>query len=259
MIFQNLVYIAGKVTKIQKSDEKKLARLYIDVPKGDDDDDYNKGKTVNMQVDVLGDKYPQASIAKEGDFFSCWAQIAQRKVQPDPKDGAQADPDKKLSIRWLIARNEKPIVVIPDGGKYAAAVGNDVFFQGTVFKIGDLKSNDKGRKWCRVTVKYRPKLDKNATDEQKKDANVFVDATFFGGTAEKFIKEYLSEDDTILITGHLEMMDENFMVKGKTPQSVRINATDAKFETPAQSGGGKKPQTDAPDKSAYKQDDDLPF
>lgn len=248
-IFMNDVTIGGKVIKCQRSDQHRLARVTMDIPAGDDDNEREKGKTITVQVDVVGEKYPLTSVIKEGDFFACKAQIITQKVQPDNKD-------KKYQILWLQALNSRPLTIIPDGGKYAPAAFNEVIFQGKAFRISDLREYGEGRKMCFVTVSYMPKLDRNATEEQKKEAMVYADAAFFGGTAERYIKEYLKEGDNIALIGNLTMFEEKWTRNGKKVVSLRINARDAKFLTPAGSGDGRK-KSDAPDYSAY--DEDLPF
>lgn len=255
MIFQNEIVLGGEVTKIFRRDANKLARIFINVPKGDEDDERDAGKTVNIPVDVVGDQYAQTEMIKEGDFVSCVAQLINQRMQPDGKD-------KKFTIRWPQALGSCVLTHIPGGGKYAKASFNRVIFQGKCQRIGDLReTGQKKTKMIFVTAAFSPRLDKNATDEEKKNAMVYCDVAFFGGTAEKYIKPYLKEKDIILVTGSLTMYEEDFKFKDKPVMSVRINARDAKFVTPQANDGGSRNNKDKPNYDAYNggADDDIPF
>lgn len=255
MIFQNEITLGGRVAKVVRSVERKLARIHVEVPSGDEDNEKEAGKTVVIPVDVVGDQFPMTEVIKEGDFFACKAQLINQKLQPDGKD-------QKFTIRWPQALPSRPLVIIPDGGKYAKAAFNEVCFQGKCQRITDLKESSGGKKMCFVTVTYFPKLEKSASEDEKKAATVYADAAFFGGTAEKYIKPYLKEKDVILLTGVLTMYEENWTVKGKKIASVRINARDAKFVTPVERDGSGKRNNDKPNYDAYKEtgkDDDLQF
>lgn len=255
MIFQNEITIGGKVSKIIRSNEKKIARIWVDVPQGEEDNERDAGKSVTIPVDVTDDaQYAQTEVINEGDFFMCKAQLINRKMQPDNKD-------TKFTIRLPQALASRMLVIIPDGGKYAPRAYNDICFQGKVQRIGDLRESRGGKKMVFVTVTFFPKLDKNVSDDDKKAATVYADAAFFGGTAEKYIKPYLKEKDVILLTGSLAMYEEDWTVKGKKVASVRINARDAKFVTPVENDGGRR-ANDKPNYDKYKEtgkDDDLQF
>lgn len=254
MIFQNEATIGGRVTKMSRNTERKIARIWVEVPQGDADSDRDAGKTVTIPVDVTDDaQFAKTEVIKEGDFFMCKAQLVNRKMKADDKD-------TKYTIRWPEALASRELIIIPGGGKYAPAAFNDIVVQGRAQRIGDLRESGT-RKMVFVTVTYMPKMDKNASDDEKKEATVYVDAAFFGGTAEKYIKPYLKEKDVILLKGNLVMYEEKWTSGGKKVQSVRLAARDANFVTPVEKDGRKR-QSDAPNYDKTRDignDDDLPF
>ncbi len=247
MIFQNEITLGGRVSKIVRDDKRKMARVWVDVPQGEEDNERDAGKSVTIPVDVTDDaQYAQTEVIKENDFFMCKAQLINRKMQPDGKE-------QKFTIRFPQALASRLLVIIPDGGKYAPRAYNDIVYQGKAQRIGDLRESKGGKKMVFVTVTFFPKLDKSTSDDDKKAATVYADAAFFGGTAEKYIKPYLKEKDVILLTGSLAMYEEEWTVKDKKVASVRINARDAKFVTPVEFEGGKR-NNDKPNYDKYNKD-----
>ncbi len=223
-----------------------------------EEDERNAGKTVTLPVDIGESHFAQTEIIKEGDFLTCAATMIANKVKPDGKDG-----DTMYSIKKPMVIPNTLLGIITGGGKQAPAVFNTICFQGSVFRISDLRETNNGKKMIFVTIGFSPKMDKNASEDEKKDARVYLDAAFFGGTAENYIAKYLHERDVCLVTGSLALKEENWTVQGKKPMNVQIQARDAKFVTPVDKDGGGRRPSDKPNKSGYGQktgvDDDLAY
>lgn len=255
MIYLNEAMIGGEVASVQRREAKKIARININVPAGDEDREDDAGKTLTIPVDVVDEQYDLCKDLKAGDYFSCKAWLVPVKMPADGKDG-------KYTVRWLQALKSRPLVIIPGGGKVAKAAFNDICFQGRVTRITELSKSSGGKAMIFVTVSYVPKSDKNATDEEKKAAMVYADVAFFGSTAEKFIAPYLKEGDCILVQGMLRMREERWTSAGKAVVTPQINARDAKFLTPVARGeGGTRPKIDKARTDAYETggDDDVAF
>ncbi len=292
-IQQNQVILGGEVQKVDYNKQRGLCRIHLLVPTANENDEKGKDKPpITVSVDVVEPKAALASTAKAGDFFSCKAFIIKLKVAPDHEVKAIADAKKinfdelmtkkknkdrdaaikfnelakeakKYDTAWMQADNDRPIVIIPDGGKYAKAALNEASFQGRVMRMSDLIEAGK-TKMLFVTLVFNPPGKKDESDEDRKKNAVFLDVATFGGTAEKFVKPYLSDGDTFLATGQMELRKEKWTVNGNDWYALTLRPSffqGVQFETPAKGGGGKKPS--GPNTDVYKDgpggDDDLPF
>jgi single-stranded DNA-binding protein len=292
-IQQNDVMLGGEVQKCDYNKQRGICRIHLLVPIAQDSDEKGKDKApITITLDVVEPKAALASTAKPGDFFSCRAFIVKVKVTSDEKlkvvvegKGLNFDDlmakrkakDRDAAIKlaelskeavkydtaWLQANNDRPIIIIPDGGKYAKAALNEARFQGRVMRISDLRDAGK-TKMCFVTLVYNPPGGKNETDEEKKKKAVFLDIATFGGTAEKYVKPYLAEGDTLLATGQMETRKEKWTVNGQDFYALTLRPDffqGVQFETPQKGAGGNK--ASGPNTTVYENgpggDDDLPF
>lgn len=255
MINENHVFIAGKVTKFNKSPANKRARVYIEVPAGPADSERDENGKKIVAVDIVKDLYEKSEIIKEGDYVSLMASIVQVKMDVDGEEG------KRYSIAWLRAIPSHSLIVIPDAGKYVEGSGyNHASITGKVFRLGELFEYKEGKWMVKVTIQYMPKLPKSVSDDDRKAATCYIDAAFFGATAEKYVSQFVKEGDVMHIEGPVELTPVKWKSKGKVVSSLRIRPDEINFITPVAKSGGKV-KNDTPDAKENDSflDDDLPF